>query len=603
MKNWKLIFTCIAACTLIFVGCSKDDDDGDKTVPVTSVTITEGATYSLAVDGTHTFRATVAPDNATDKTVSWSSSPATTLSIDAQTGAARGLAAGTATVTATAGGRTATCTVTVAPNVVAVTGITLPADPVQLQLGGEATTHQFVPTIAPENATNKTVNYVSSYPDVATVNAEGLITAVAGGETVITATTADGEFTATVNVYVGVQLPAKWSYYILVGRPPQSTFYMHYNDPTYHWSNQVRPLQFYAEFTGATCTKAEIVMDFGTEEAAQAFCANLQDLPNSQAIDADAEFVMINISAFSGNVFSGKTQSQITALDIPAEVNKVIDQLYKLPAGWAEDGNTLTHTETIEENGVTATYLFTATMNPSTGRCTDATIKISSNQQGIVSLVKETINMETKGFMKQVMTGDNTSVTFDVGALRDNDFTGKTKSALMAMAKNPREIITYYMNTSATVNTLFNTAAWENRLSLDEGGYINTVRMKMEYPQKFLTYHGLRDAYVLCYFGLDGKCNRAYAIWDFGQNGPMACNSFMEDYVKSTYWQYATTDVGGGQGELFQIVWHDVPNNDFVGWTRQELFPRTNVPMLYTRIKSYVEKALDMNRANSDAGL
>ena len=185
MKNWKLIFACIAACTLIFVGCSKDDDDGDKTVPVTSVTITEGATYSLAVDGTHTFRATVAPDNATDKTVSWSSSPATTLSIDAQTGAARGLAAGTATVTATAGGRTATCTVTVAPNVVAVTGITLPADPVQLQLGGEATTHQLVPTIAPENATNTTVNYVSSYPDVATVNAEGLITAVAGGETVI----------------------------------------------------------------------------------------------------------------------------------------------------------------------------------------------------------------------------------------------------------------------------------------------------------------------------------------------------------------------------------------------------------------------------------
>lgn len=601
MKNWKPIFTCIAACTLIFAGCSKDDDDGDKTVPVTSVTITEGATYSLAVDGTHTFRATVAPDNATDKTVSWSSSPATTLSIDARTGTATGLAAGTATVTATAGGKTATCTVTVAPNVVAVTGITLPADPVQLQLGGETTTHQLVPTIAPENATNKTVNYVSSYPDVATVNAEGIITAVAGGETVITATTADGEFTATSNVYVRVPLPdTKWSYYVHPAGAPGANN-MVYNDRAYTWDGITIPMHIDLLFEkGAACESAKISFSFDSNEQAQAF---RNQLIESDAIDVDAEFLCIYASDLSGNVFSGKTQSQITALDIPAEVNKVIDQLYKLPAGWAESGNTLTHTETLQEGEVTATYLFTATMNPSTGKCAAATFKSSCDKPIFIELVKTTINNETKGFMKPVMTVQGTtSVTFNVGELRGNDFTGKTKSALMTMAKSPREIITYYIQTSATVNRMFNTKAWENRLSLD-GRYIHSVRMKIDYPQKFLSHHSLKEAYVLCHFGLDGKCNRAYAIWDFGSSGPTVCRSFMDEYVKEEYWRYATTDVGGGQGESFQVVWHDVPNNDFVGWTREELFPRTNVPTLYTRIKSYVEKALDMNRANSDAGL
>jgi len=63
---------------------------------------------------------------------------------------------------------------------------------------------QLEATITPENATNKTVTWTSSNPEVATVDANGLVTAVANGTCTITATTTDGNFTATCNITVDV---------------------------------------------------------------------------------------------------------------------------------------------------------------------------------------------------------------------------------------------------------------------------------------------------------------------------------------------------------------------------------------------------------------
>ncbi|MDE6440960.1 MAG: Ig-like domain-containing protein, partial [Bacteroidales bacterium] len=82
----------------------------------------------------------------------------------------------------------------------AVTGVTLDKTAAELTVGGEAL--QLTATVAPADATDKTVAWTSSNEAVATVSASGLVTAVAAGEADITVTTKDGGFTAVCKVTV-----------------------------------------------------------------------------------------------------------------------------------------------------------------------------------------------------------------------------------------------------------------------------------------------------------------------------------------------------------------------------------------------------------------
>lgn len=88
-------------------------------------------------------------------------------------------------------------TLTVKP--VAVTGVTLDKTTLDLVAGNSATLKA---TVAPENATNKTVTWASSNTAIATVDTTGKVTAVAPGTATITATTEDGGKTATCTVTV-----------------------------------------------------------------------------------------------------------------------------------------------------------------------------------------------------------------------------------------------------------------------------------------------------------------------------------------------------------------------------------------------------------------
>ena len=87
-------------------------------------------------------------------------------------------------------------------HVTPVTGVSiLQEDFFQIVLGGEP--FQLTIEIEPNNATNKSVTWTSSNPDVATVDENGLVTAVAErGTTIITVTTNDGGFTDTVEIEV-----------------------------------------------------------------------------------------------------------------------------------------------------------------------------------------------------------------------------------------------------------------------------------------------------------------------------------------------------------------------------------------------------------------
>ena len=86
------------------------------TVSVSGVTLNKTA-LSLTVGDTETLTATITPDNATNKNVTWSSDTPSVASVN--NGVVTAVAPGTATITVTTvdGGFTATCTVTVRPDI------------------------------------------------------------------------------------------------------------------------------------------------------------------------------------------------------------------------------------------------------------------------------------------------------------------------------------------------------------------------------------------------------------------------------------------------------------------------------------------------------
>ena len=156
---------------------------------------------NLGLNKTRTLVATVAPSNATDKTVTWTSSDSSIATVS-NTGVVRGVAYGTATITATSSnGLTATCTVHVVPT--PVEGVSLNKTSTTLLINGSTYgTEQLSATITPADAVNKNVTWTSSNPAVATVSSTGLVTAVANGTTTITVTTEDGNYTASCTVKV-----------------------------------------------------------------------------------------------------------------------------------------------------------------------------------------------------------------------------------------------------------------------------------------------------------------------------------------------------------------------------------------------------------------
>jgi uncharacterized protein YjdB len=82
---------------------------------------------------------------------------------------------------------------------VAVTGVALDQATMTLPVGEG--TRMLVVTVAPATATNKSVTWSSSAPEVAAV-VDGVVTPIIKGATTITATTVDGGFTATCAVTV-----------------------------------------------------------------------------------------------------------------------------------------------------------------------------------------------------------------------------------------------------------------------------------------------------------------------------------------------------------------------------------------------------------------
>ncbi len=168
-------------------------------ISVNSVSINK-ETLTLVKGEDETLTATVSPEDATNKGVTWTSSDDSIVLVTG-TGKIYALKAGTAVITATTadGGHTASCEVTVT---VPVVSVSLNKDNVTLLKGAEETLNA---TVLPEGATDKGVVWTSSDDTVASVDEFGKVTAIGAGTAVITVTTEDGGKKAECTVRVNVQ--------------------------------------------------------------------------------------------------------------------------------------------------------------------------------------------------------------------------------------------------------------------------------------------------------------------------------------------------------------------------------------------------------------
>ena len=139
------------------------------------------------------------PTNATNKEVIWSSSNPEVATVDS-TGWVKGINYGTAVITVKTvdGGKTATCHITV-KEIDWVTGVKINSTAKTLEVGK---TFQLKAWPQPVTAINKNVTWSSSNPEVATVDDNGLVTALTVGTSVITVKTEDGGRTASCTITV-----------------------------------------------------------------------------------------------------------------------------------------------------------------------------------------------------------------------------------------------------------------------------------------------------------------------------------------------------------------------------------------------------------------
>lgn len=190
--------------------CGGGSGEGKEDIPVSSISI--NMTSADVIEGkTVQLNATVSPSNASEKAISWSSSNTSVATVS--NGLVSAESVGETTITASAGGRSATCIITVKPKPIDVTSVELNKNQLELFVGSS---DKLVATVKPDNASDKTVTWSTSDVNTVTVDNEGKVSAIKEGTAVVTAKSGDKTATCNITVkkdpgYVDIGLSVKWA--------------------------------------------------------------------------------------------------------------------------------------------------------------------------------------------------------------------------------------------------------------------------------------------------------------------------------------------------------------------------------------------------------
>lgn len=183
-------------------------------IPVEKITLSSKSVM-VPVGKTVSIKASVEPKNATVKTLKWSSSDESVVTV--KNGSIKGVACGEATVTVKAtdnSGVSAKVKVTV---VQSVKKITFSEKTVDLAAG---VYHKLKVKVEPSNASVKSLSWTSSNEKVAKVDKKGIVTGIGKGTARITATATDGS-----NAKASVTVKVNEYYLVFTSKRPQNVKY------------------------------------------------------------------------------------------------------------------------------------------------------------------------------------------------------------------------------------------------------------------------------------------------------------------------------------------------------------------------------------------
>jgi alpha-tubulin suppressor-like RCC1 family protein len=188
-------------------GCGGDGGTGPNKVPVASIELTP-ASADLPPGGTQqlTWTTKDAGGNVlTGRVVNFTTSNPGTASVSKR-GMVNAIAAGSATITASSEGKTATSTITVADLPVAAVHVTPATANIGAGLAGQLSA--VLLSAGGDTLTGRAVSWSSSNTSIATVDNNGLVTGIVGGNVDITATSEGVDGSASVTIGLSLAFPA-----------------------------------------------------------------------------------------------------------------------------------------------------------------------------------------------------------------------------------------------------------------------------------------------------------------------------------------------------------------------------------------------------------